>query len=69
VTPRQCRAARALLGWKQNRLAYQAGISLSAVAQFEGGQRRTYPRNIEAMESALNRAGVRFIRTSGVIAR
>lgn len=69
MTPRQCRAARALLGWKQNRLAHQAGISLSAVAQFEGGQTQTYPRNIEAMESALNRAGVRFIRTYGVIAR
>jgi len=69
VTPRQCRAARALLGWKQDVLAYRSGVSASAITHFESGRSRTYPRNIEAMETALNRAGVRFIRTSGVIVR
>lgn len=67
MTPRQCRAARALLGWKQSTLAHKAGIGLSTVAQFEGGQTRTYPANIVAMEIALNRAGAVFIRTRGVI--
>lgn len=69
MTPRQCRAARALLGWKQSTLAHRAGVGLSTVAQFEGGNWRTYPRNIEAMETALNRAGISFVKTYGVLAR
>lgn len=68
MTPRQCRAARALLGWKQSILAHRAGVGLSTVAQFEAGNWRTYPRNIEAMEKALNHAGIRFVKTYGVLA-
>lgn len=69
MTPRQCRAARALLGWKQEVLSFRSGVSISAVTQFESGRSRTYPRNIEAMQVALERAGARFVRTHGVIVR
>ena len=35
ITPRQIRAARALLGWSQQQLADKAIVSLNAVARLE----------------------------------
>jgi predicted transcriptional regulator len=37
ITPRQIRAARALLGWSQQRLADKAIIALNALARLEKG--------------------------------
>jgi len=38
ITPRQIRAARALLGWSQQKLADKAIVSLNAVTRLERGE-------------------------------
>jgi transcriptional regulator with XRE-family HTH domain len=59
-SPRQCRAARALLGWSQQDLAKNAGVGVSTVADFERGQRTPMKDNADAMRTALEKAGITF---------
>lgn len=59
--PRQCRAARGLIGWSQSDLAAKARVSLPTVSDFESGKRVPYPNNLAAIGRALEDAGVRFI--------
>ena len=61
MTPAQCRAARALVGWTQGDLAGSAGVGVVTLRQFENGV--TEPRRaiLKALQGALERAGVRFI--------
>ncbi|TPG52519.1 transcriptional regulator [Roseomonas nepalensis] len=60
MSPVTCRAARALLAWPQQQLASAANIGLSTVKSFEGGN--TLPRrtSLDAMQRALEAAGVTF---------
>jgi DNA-binding XRE family transcriptional regulator len=58
MTPAQCRAARALLGWSQDELARNAGISRSSVAQFELELRQG--QNRDQLQIALEDAGIEF---------
>jgi transcriptional regulator with XRE-family HTH domain len=60
VTPRQSRAARALLGWTQADLAKAATIGLSTVKNYEGELRETTPANLHAIIHALEDAGAVF---------
>jgi DNA-binding transcriptional regulator YiaG len=52
ITPAQCRAARALLDWSQERMAAASGLSLMAIRNFESGavrpRRSTYARILAA---------------------
>jgi len=75
MTPAQCRAARGLLDWTQSKLADAAGVVVSTVASFERSWRvvsspalrppaRT-PETIQAMQRALEAAGVEFIDENG----
>jgi transcriptional regulator with XRE-family HTH domain len=61
LTPKQVRAARALLAWSQQDLAKKAGVAPSTVADFERGHRTPVPNNAEAMRTALTGAGVTFL--------
>jgi len=61
ITAAQCRAARALLNWKQWQLAKHAGLATSTVADFERGVRQPIADNLTAMRAALTRGGVVFI--------
>lgn len=61
ITPAQCKAARALLGWNQRDLADAANISLSTVCDFEIGHRKPIARNRDAILDALSKAGIVFI--------
>jgi predicted transcriptional regulator len=61
VTPRQIRAARALLGWSQQRLADEAIVSLNALIRLERGQVDSRTSTMNAVERALTRAGVEFV--------
>jgi transcriptional regulator with XRE-family HTH domain len=61
MTPAQCRAARGLLDWTQIKLAEAAGVGLTTVTSFERSWRCNYPDTIQAMQSALEAAGVEFI--------
>ena len=61
VTPRQIKAARALLGWSQQELADKAIISLNALTRLESGKVDSRLSTLTAVHKALLRAGVEFI--------
>lgn len=64
---RQVKAARALLAWSQHDLANASGVSYPTIARLEkddgplGGRAST----VEAIRTALERAGVEFIAENG----
>jgi transcriptional regulator with XRE-family HTH domain len=65
MTPAQCRAARGLLDWTQSRLADVAKVAVSTVASFERNWKAPTPETIQAMQHALEAAGVEFIPENG----
>lgn len=60
MSPEQCRAARAWLGWSQQELAGRAKVGLSTLRDFEARRRRPIPNNLAAMKAALEAAGIEF---------
>ena len=60
ITPAQCRAARALLGWTQPQLAEAAKLGLSTVVDFEKSRRQVSSEAVGAISSALRDRGVEF---------
>jgi transcriptional regulator with XRE-family HTH domain len=62
ITPQQCRAARALLGWTQLTLADKAKIGVVTLRQFELGANMPRRATIHVIERALSEAGVHFIQ-------
>ena len=65
ITPGQCRAARALLDLTQPQLADLAGLGLSTIVDFEKSRRDISRDAAEAIQRALEKAGVTFIGRSG----
>src|ERR1700737_2290619 len=65
ITPSQCRAGRALLGWSQEELETASRVSKKTIADFERDQRNQQARTIDAIEAALNSAGIIFIPQNG----
>ena len=61
MTPSQCRAARGLLDWTQAQLAESARVGLSTVRGFESGMKTPVLHNFEAIQAALQAAGIEFI--------
>ena len=62
----QVRAARALIGWSQTKLAETADVSLSIVERFEAGAPEPIADEAVAkMRAALEAAGVVFIPKNG----
>ncbi len=61
----QCRAARGLLNWSQDRLASEAAISVTALRNFERGATQLMRANLAAIRAALESAGVEFIPENG----
>ena len=59
----QMRAARALLGWDQARLAQEAGLSLPTIQRMEAseGNVRGHVDSLVKVVEALERAGVELI--------
>ncbi len=64
---RQVKAARALLGWSAHDLAKAAGVSYPTVARLEAGDGALRGRKAtaEAIRTALEAAGIRFIAENG----
>jgi transcriptional regulator with XRE-family HTH domain len=60
ISPEQCRAARAWLGWSQQDLARRAHVGLSTVKDFERGERTPIANNLEAMRRAIESVGIGF---------
>ncbi len=65
MTPAQCRAARGLLDWTQQKLADAAGIGVSTAISFERSWRVASPATIQAIQRALEAAGIEFIPENG----
>ncbi len=61
ITPEQCKAARALLGWNQDTLASNARVAKQTLADFERGARQPYERTLRDIIAALEEAGIEFI--------
>ena len=63
MTAPQIRAARALLGWSQPALAKASGLSLPTIVRMESavGPGRSSAANVEAVQRALENAGVMFL--------
>ena len=59
----QIKAARALLGWSQGRLALESGVSIPTVKRLEAGTGELGGRQatVDLMVGALTRGGVIFI--------
>lgn len=65
LSPAQCRAARALLDLTQPGLAAAAGLGLSTVVDFEKSRRAVSAEAVNAIQGALEAAGVQFIPENG----
>ena len=66
ITAAQMRAGRALIEWSQQELAERAGVSLPTIKRMEKvGPGRSAGDTIEAVQSALESAGVQFIPENG----
>lgn len=65
LTPEQCRAARALLNWKQSDLAEASGVNRRTIARFELEQHKPHERNRATLRQVLETAGVVFIDSNG----
>ena len=60
LTAAQLRAARALLGWSQGELGAAAKVATKTIADFEREARVPYERTMDALQRALEAAGVEF---------
>jgi ribosome-binding protein aMBF1 (putative translation factor) len=60
MTPEQVRAARGWLGWSQAKLADEANVGVSTVKDYERGERTPIDNNLDAIQKALERAGMKF---------
>lgn len=58
LSPEQCRAARAWLGWSQAELSERAKVGQSTLKDFETGKRVPIRNNLQALRSALEGAGI-----------
>lgn len=66
LNPRQCAAARVLLGWSQSQLAEASRTSVRAISNFESEKRSPRRATLDALEAALYLAGIRILETGGV---
>lgn len=65
ISPGQCRAARGLLDISQRQLAEAAGVSLTAIKDFESNSRTPRPATLKAIQDAIERAGIMLIPVNG----
>jgi len=65
ISPEQCRAARALLGWSQVDLEKAAKIAKKTITNFECRARSPYNRTLGHIIAAFKKAGVHFIAENG----
>ncbi len=60
IMPVQCKMARVAVGWGVRDLAAKARVSPSTVTRFENELATPIPLTVEAMQRALEAAGVEF---------
>lgn len=62
----QIRAARALLDWKQSKLADASGVSVPAIARLEQSIGNPRASTLQALQTALENHGIEFYGEHGV---
>ena len=65
VTPREVRAARALLGWTRQHLADRAIVSLNSIIRMEQGTVDPRTSTLIAVRKVLEAEGVEFLSLRG----
>ena len=60
MSPEQVKAARNWLAWTQAELAERANVGLSTVKDYESGKRAPIANNLEAIQRALEVAGMKI---------
>lgn len=60
MTPAQCRAARALLGWRQGDLAKAANLGISTVVDYECERRKVSDEATASIHAGLRAWGIEF---------
>lgn len=60
ITPGQCRAARGLLDWSQERLAEESKVGAKTIVDFEQSKRKPFARTIRDLREAFEAAGIEF---------
>ena len=65
ITAAQCRAARGLLDWTQQDLADASGVGVVTIRQIESGATEPRRATLQAVQFALQDAGVEFIAENG----
>jgi transcriptional regulator with XRE-family HTH domain len=65
ISPGQCRAARALIGWTQPKLVEASGLGLSTIVDFEKERREVSESAVNAIANALVAGGVIFVAENG----
>jgi transcriptional regulator with XRE-family HTH domain len=53
------------LGWSQAQLSEASKTATKTIADFERGAREPYPRTLEDIQLALEKAGIEFIPENG----
>ncbi|MDH4990849.1 transcriptional regulator [Aquamicrobium lusatiense] len=66
ITPAQCRAARALLDWSQQRLAEQSKIGNATIRNFEGDKSTPQHATLDVLRRTFESAGIEFLNGTGV---
>lgn len=64
MSPEQVRAARNWLSWTQAQLADKASVGLSTIKDYESGKRSPIQNNLDAIQRALEKAGMKFAANS-----
>ena len=67
LSPKLCRAARALAGWQQAEMATHSGVPRPTLSAFEvkGEDARLTTMNNKALVEAFERAGLQFLPENG----
>ena len=63
----QIHAARVLLAWSQQDLADRAILSVASIQRLESGAVDPRSSTVNAVKSALEKAGIEFVSGEGVI--
>ena len=61
ITGDQVKAARALIGWSQARLAAESGLTKATIEKFEEGKQPPPTLDLSVIRRMLGDAGVEFI--------
>jgi transcriptional regulator with XRE-family HTH domain len=65
ITAAQCRAARALLDWSQQRLAEASKVGNATIRNFESGRSKPVNSTLAVLRHTLEAAGIEFLDENG----